>query len=76
MLHWNVLVSLFNTDVRSNIGHRLHCHNFDTTVKQRHLISKQDIANIKCKVIDCSIMRHEDDATSVNTTVNELHGEP
>ena len=75
-MKYNLLLSLFNTDVRSDIGHRLNRQNFDATVKQRHLISKQDIANIKRKVVDSSIMRHADDATSVNLLVNELRGEP
>ena len=45
-------------------------------MKRRHLISKQDISNIKQKVIDSSIRRHEDDATSVHLIVNELREEP
>ena len=27
-------------------------------------------------MFDCNIMRHEDDSTSVNMTINELHEEP
>ena len=45
-------------------------------MKRRHLISRQDISNIKQKVIDSSIRRHEDDATSVHWIVNALSEEP
>ena len=45
-------------------------------MKRKHLITKQDIANIKRKVIDWSIRRHDDDATSVHLLVNELRQEP
>ena len=36
------------------------------------MITDQDTANIEQKVIDKTIMRHEDDATSVKAIVNEL----
>ena len=66
----------YSIDVRSNVGHRMNHQCFDKAVKRRHLITNQDIANIKRKVIDRTIMRHEDDATSVEAIVNELHEEP
>ena len=66
----------YSIDVRSNVGHRTNRQCFDKAVKRRHLITNQDIANIKRKVIDRTIMRHEDDATSVEAIVNELHEEP
>ena len=40
------------------------------------MISKQDISNIKQKLIDSSIRRHEDVVTSVHLIVNELREEP
>ena len=40
------------------------------------MISKQDISNIKRKIVDFTIMRHQDDATSVATILNKLHEEP
>ena len=40
------------------------------------MITSKDIANIKRKVIDHTVMRHEDDATSVMAIVNELRQEP
>ena len=36
----------------------------------------QDISNIRRKVVDCTMMRHDDDAPSVGMIVNELRQEP
>ena len=63
------------TDIRSNVGHRQNRHSFGKDVKRSHLITTQDIANIKRKVIDHTIMRHEDDALSVKMIVNECREE-
>ena len=71
-----MLCFLLHTDVRSNVGHRVNRNSFEQAVKRRHLISHQDIANVKRKVVDYTIMRHEDDAISVDVIVNELHEEP
>ena len=65
-----------NTDVRSNIGHRVNRDSFHLAVKRKHLLSQQDIANVKRKVVDSSIVRHADDATSVHMIINELRKEP
>ena len=61
--------------MRSDVGHRHNRYCFDDAVKRKRLISKQDIANLKRKVVDCTIMRHQDDATSVTAIVNELREE-
>ena len=61
-----------HADVHSDVGHRHKHYCFDDAVKRNHLVSMQDIANLKRKVVDCAIMRHQDDATSVTAIVNEL----
>lgn len=43
--------------------------------KRQHLLTKQDVANLRRKVHDQTIMRHSDDATSVQMIVNELQNE-
>ncbi len=44
-------------------------------MSRRHFLSKRDINNIKVKVHDHVIKRHEDDATSVTLLVSELREE-
>ena len=66
----------FCADVCSSVGDRTNRDCFERAVRRRHLIRKQDISNIRRKVVDSTIMRHEDDATSVEIIVNELHLEP
>ena len=56
-------------DVRENVGNRDNRHMFGNTVKRRHLITKQDVANMRRKVCDQTFMRHLDDATSVQMIV-------
>lgn len=72
-IFYHAIYLLLCTDIRNNVENR-HC--FDKAVKWRHLITDQDTANIKQKAIDQTIMRHEDDATSVKAIVNELREEP
>ena len=43
---------------------------------RKHFLSKSDINNIRVKVKDAEIKRHEDDATSVSLIVSELMLEP
>ena len=48
---------------------------FDSLVSGKHLESKQDILNLKHRIQDCSVIRHSDDATSVQLAVNALQQE-
>ena len=75
ILNKNKYCIFYFTDIRSNIGHRENRHSFAKEVKRKHLITTQDIANIKRKVIDHTIMRHEDDALSVKMIVSECRKE-
>ena len=62
-------------DVREDVGDRQNREAFDQCVSRRHFLSKSDINNIRVKVDDRIIKRHEDDATSVSLLVSELHEE-
>ena len=59
-------------DVREDVGDRQNREAFDQCVSRRHFLSKSDINNIRVKVDDHVIKRHEDDATSVSLIVSEL----
>lgn len=58
-----------------NVGDRENRQKFGVTAKRRHLITKQDVANLRRKVCDRTFIKHSDDAASVNMTVNELKRE-
>lgn len=45
-------------------------------VSRKHLITKRDIRNVEVKVRDRLIIRHKDDAKSVQLVVAELQQEP
>ena len=47
---------------------------FDSLVSRKHLVSRQDILNVKHQQ-DLSIIRHSDDATSVQLAVTALQQE-
>ena len=64
------------TDVREDVGNRENRERFDQCVSRKHFLSKSDINNIRVKVGDHTIKRHEDDATSVALIVSELQQEP
>lgn len=49
---------------------------FDQCVSRKHFLAKSDIRNIKVKVDDRIVKRHDDDATSVTMMVAELQQEP
>ena len=63
-------------DVREDVGDREKRKSFDQSVSRRHFLSKSDIHNIKAKVGDHTVKRHENDAISVATIVSELQKEP
>ena len=62
-------------DVREDVGDKQNREVFDQCVSRRHFLSKSDINNIRVKVDDRIIKRHEDDATSVSLIVSELQEE-
>ncbi len=66
---------LHGADIREDVGDRENRDAFDQCVARRHFLSKSDINNIRVKVSDCIIKRHEDDAASVSLLVSELHKE-
>ena len=64
-----------HADVRGTIGDRSKRNDFDQCVGRRHFLAKSDIRNIRVKVDDKVIKRHEDDAMSVSMFVAELQQE-
>ena len=66
----------FSLDIRVKAGSRTDRDTFRQSPERKHLITKQDVANLKRKVCDMAITRRPDDATSVQMMVNELQEEP
>ena len=62
-------------DVRETVGDRTNRKEFDQAVSRKHFLAKSDIRNIRMKVDDRIIKRHEEDATSVTMMVAELRQE-
>ena len=48
---------------------------FHESLSRKHLTSRRDILNIKYNTLDQSVIRHSDDATSVQLAVNALQEE-
>ena len=63
-------------DVREDIGNRTRRDDFNQTVGRKHYLTRQDVSNIKRKLHDNQVIRHQDDATSVSIRVAELQQEP
>ena len=63
------------TDIRSDVGHRSRRAEFEHDATRKHFVSKQDIANMRMKVKDLTVIRHKEDAVSVNMFVSELQEE-
>ena len=61
--------------MRESVGERENRQKIGDTAKRRHLITKQDVANLRRKVWNRTFMKHSDDAASVNMMVNELYNE-
>ena len=62
--------------MRETVGDRLKRSEFDQCVSRKHFLSKGDIKNIRTKIDDRIVKRHDDDATSVTMMVAELEQEP
>ena len=68
---------LILVDVRETVGDRTKRQEFDQCVYiQKHFLTKSDIRNMRVKVDDMVIKRHQDDSTSVTMMVAELWQEP
>ena len=65
-----------HTDVRETVGDRQNREKFDQSVCRKHFLAKGDINNIRVKVKDTVVKRHENDAVSVTMLVSELREEP
>lgn len=63
------------TDIRSDVGHRCKRAEFQNESTRKHFVTKQDIANVRIKVKDQSVIRNRDDAVSVDMFVTELQKE-
>lgn len=61
--------------MRETVGDRTNRGDFDQAVSRKHFLAKSDIRNIRAKLDDTLIKRHEDDATSVTMMVAELSQE-
>ena len=70
-----MIVNNYFIDIREDIGHRSKRKEFGETVTRRHLVSRRDILNIRCRIHDQSSIRHTDDATSVQLAVDALRQE-
>ena len=66
-LHQGVSVERILDDIRDNI---------DTNISREHLVTRQDIRNIKTQYNVDSISRHKDDPISVNAWVEEMTSLP
>ena len=62
--------------MRETVGDRSKRQEFDLCVSRKHFITKSDLRNIRVKVDDRIVKRHDDDATSVTMMVAELQQEP
>ena len=63
-------------DIRENVGNRAKRAEFDAAVRRRHMVTKQDIANMRLMVKAMAVICNKDDAMSVDLFVQELQGEP
>ena len=62
--------------MRETVGDHSKRQEFDQCVSRKHFITKSDIRNIRVKVDDRIVKRHDDDETSVTMMVAELQQEP
>ena len=62
-------------DIREDVGRRAKRDLFMQVVSRKHLITKKDVRNAEVKVRDRTIIRHENDARSVELAVAELQQE-
>jgi len=63
-------------DIRQDVGNRRKRSEFIQSVSRKHFVNKHDIRNIRVKVQDRLVIRHQDDAQSVCLAVSELQQEP
>ena len=63
-------------DIRQDVGNRTKRSEFIQSVSRKHFLNKRDIRNIRVKVHDRLVIRHQDDAQSVCLAVLQLQQEP
>ncbi len=56
-------------DIREEVGDRNNRSEFMQCVSRKHVITKQDVRNIRSRVKDPLIMRHKHDPTSVSANI-------
>ena len=61
-------------DIRE-IGHRSKQKEFNERSTCKHLLKRRDVLDIKCRIQDQSVIRNNDDATSVQLVVTALQQE-
>lgn len=49
---------------------------FEAEAKRKHFVTKQDVANVRMKIKDLTVIRNQEDAMSVDLFVRELQQEP
>ena len=75
LLNLSTCLNYFYLDFREDIAHRTRRKSFSENVTRKHLVTRRDILNIKTRVQDQAIIKHQDDATSVMLAVAELQQE-
>ena len=63
-------------DIRSDVEHRCKREEFQNESTRKHFVTRQDIANVRMKIKDLTVIRNQEDAISVDMFVNELQKEP
>ena len=63
-LHGSYMLQVL-IDVRSQIGGRAACHQYEERVNRKHFVTRQDLCNITRAVHSYSHHRHSEDAISV-----------
>ena len=66
----------FLVDIHVDVGNRANRDKFIQSVSKNYFLNKCDIHNIRVKVQDRVVIRHQDDAQSVCLAVSELQQEP
>ena len=69
-------ITCISLDICQDVGNRTKRSQSIQTVSTKHFINKRDIHNIRVKVQDRLVIRHQDDAQSVFLAVSELQQEP
>ena len=69
---YSYIHTIYNTDIREDIGARHQRHEFDEVVTRKHFITRQDYRNACRKTRDFTNHRYANDAVSMDRIVQEL----